>query len=127
MDYQIRVENGRNIDFKIEMGTDVTVISNSEQEYVSKQDGPLTQTNRVLSGPSQQSMREGFRKTFKLIQFTQQEIYVIRGLRKALLGQPVIEALQVAQKLFQGLGRLKDNYKIQLLSEAKRFALTTPR
>ena len=27
----------------------------------------------------------------------------------------------------QGPGRLKDNYKIQLLSEAKSFALTTPR
>ena len=68
-----------------------------------------------------------------------QEIYVIRGLRKALLGRPAIEALQVVQQvesiqasaitkkfpeLFQGLGRLKDNYKIQLLSEAKPFALT---
>ena len=30
-------------------------------------------------------------------------------------------------KLFQGLGRLKDNYKIQLLSETKPFTLTTPR
>ena len=30
-------------------------------------------------------------------------------------------------ELFQGLSRLKDNYKIQLLSEAKPFALTTPR
>ena len=51
-----------------------------------------------------------------------------------LLGRPAIEALQVVQQvesiqasvitkkfpeLFQGLGRLKDNYKIQLLSEAK--------
>ena len=75
---------------------------------------------------------------------TQQEIYVIRGLRKALLGRPAIEALQVVQQvepvqankcnivkifpeLFQGLGRLKDNYKIQIVPEAKPFALTTPR
>ena len=57
----------------------------------------------------------------------QQEIYVIHGLHRALLGQPAIEALQVVQKvepvqssdivkqfpeLFQGLGRLKDSYKI---------------
>ena len=76
------------------------------------------------------------------LQSTQQEIYVIRGLRKALLGRPAIEALQVVKQvepvqtssivkqlpeLFQGLGRLKDNYKIQLRSEAKPFALTTPR
>ena len=61
---------------------------------------------------------------------------------KALLGRPAIEALQVVKQvkpvqtsnivkqypeLFQGLGRLKDNYKIQLHSEAKLFALTTPR
>ena len=30
-------------------------------------------------------------------------------------------------ELFQGLGRLKDNYKIQLLSEAKPFPFTTSR
>ena len=35
--------NGRIIDFKIDTGADVTVIS--EQDYVSKQDGPLRQTN----------------------------------------------------------------------------------
>ena len=39
--------NGRNIEFKIDAGADVTVIS--EQEFVSKQDGPLRQTNQVLS------------------------------------------------------------------------------
>ena len=46
--------NGRNIEFKIDMGADVTVIS--EQEYLSKKDGPLLQSNRVLSGPSQQKL-----------------------------------------------------------------------
>ena len=135
--------NGRNIEFKIDTGADVTVIS--EQEYLSKQDGPLTQTNRVLSGPSHQKLEVCGQFSGRLsnpCQSTQQEIYVIRGLRKALLGRPAIEALQVVQKvdpiqinsivkqfpeLFQGLGRLKDNYKIQLLSEAKPFALTTPR
>ena len=46
--------NGRNIEFKIDSGADVTVIS--EQEYLSEQDGPLTKTNWVLSGPSQQKL-----------------------------------------------------------------------
>ena len=46
--------NGRNIEFKIDTGADVTAIS--EQEYISKQDGSLRQTNQVLSGPSQQKL-----------------------------------------------------------------------
>ena len=135
--------NGRNVEFKIDTGADVTVIS--EQEYLSEQDGPLTQTNRVLSGPSQQKLDvcgQILGNLSNQFQSTQQEIYVVRGLCKALLGRPAIEALRVIQQvepvqasnivkqfpeLFQGLGRLKDSYKIQLLSEAKPFALTTPR
>ena len=89
--------NGRNIEFKIDTGADVTVIS--EQEYLSKQDGPLTQTNRVLSGPSQQQRLDVCGQFLgnlsNQFQSTQQEIYVIRDLRKALLGRPAIEALQV--------------------------------
>ena len=99
----------------------------------------------MLSAPSQQKLDvcgQFLGNLSNQFQCTQQEIYVIRGLRKALLGRPAIEALQVVQQvqsvqassivkdfpeLFQGLGRLKDNYKIQLLSEAKPFALTTPR
>ena len=46
--------NSRNIEFIIDTGADVLVIS--EQEYLSKYDGPLTQTNQVLSGPSQQKL-----------------------------------------------------------------------
>ena len=58
---------------------------------------------------------------------------IIRGLHKALLGRPAIEAVRANSivkhfpELFQGLGRLKDNYKIQLLPEAKPFALNIPR
>ena len=71
--------NGRNIDFKIDTGADVTVIS--EQEYLSEQDGPLTQTNRVLSGPSQQKLDVCGQFVGNLsnqFQTTQQEVYVIR-------------------------------------------------
>ena len=116
-----------------------------EQEYLSKQDFPLLQSNRVLSGPSKQKLDicgQFLGNLSNQLWCTQQEIYFIHGSRKALLGRPAIEALQVVQKdqpvqasnivkhfpkLFQGLGRLKDNYKIQLLSEAKPFTLTTPR
>ena len=77
--------NDRNIDFKIDTGADVTVIS----EYISKQDGPLRQTNRVLSGPSKQKLdvcRQFLGKLSNQFQSTQQEIYIICGLPKALLG-----------------------------------------
>ena len=53
MDYQFRAK-WQEHKFKIDTGADVTVIS--EQEYLLKQDDPLTQTNRVLSGPSQQRL-----------------------------------------------------------------------
>jgi len=46
--------NGRNIEFKIDTGANVTVIS--EQDYITEHDGPLTQTHQVLSGPSQQKL-----------------------------------------------------------------------
>ena len=61
-----------------------------------------------------------------------------------LLGRPAIEALGLAvrvesitkqkgkpeninSKLFQGLGRLNTEYRIQLKEGAKPYALTTPR
>ena len=99
----------------------------------------------MLSGPSEQKLDvcgQILGNLSNQFQSTQQEIYVVCGLCKALLGRPAIEALRVIQQvepvqahnivklfpeLFQGLGRLKDSYKIQLLSEAKPFALTTPR
>ena len=100
MDYQIRVE-WQEHRFRIGTGADVTVIS--EQEYISKQDGPLRQTNQVLSGPSQQKLGICGQFSGNLsnqFQSTQQDLnYIIRGLRKALLGPPAIEALQVIQKV----------------------------
>ena len=67
---------------------------------------------------------------------------MVRGLQKALLGLPAIKALDVVSmvdqvksgsvieqfpELFTGLGRLKDDYKIELKSDAVPYALTTPR
>ena len=71
-----------------------------------------------------------------------QDIYVVRGLHKPLLGRPVIEALNIVAfvngiqvqdimkhypNLFTGLGRLKDSYKIKLTQGAEPFALSVPR
>ena len=72
----------------------------------------------------------------------QQEVYVVKGLRKPLLGRPAIEGLGVVSQieqvhtndivkrfshLFCGLGKLKDNYTIKLRKDAQPFSLTTPR
>ena len=43
--------NNRPLQFKIDTGADVTVIS--EEEYCQQPNGPLQPTHRVLSGPSQ--------------------------------------------------------------------------
>jgi len=68
---------------------------------------------------------------------------VIKGLSKPLLGHPAIEALAFVSmvepimmlnsvfnkfpQLFQGLGKLKDNYCIKLHNDCQPYALTTPR
>jgi len=135
--------NNRRLNFKIDTGADVTVIS--EEEYCEKIDGPLQPTDRALSGPSQHllEVQDQFEGTFQsAYSETQQSIYVIKGLCKALLGWPAINSLNIVQQiqpvhafnaisqfpeLFTGLGRLKDNYTIKLMDDAKLFALTTPR
>ena len=73
----------------------------------------------------------------------QNKISVVQGLSKPLLGRPAIEALAIVSmvepimtlekvaeafpQLFQGLGKLKDNYTIKLQNNCQPYALTTPR
>ena len=137
--------NQRKVTFKIDTGADVTVIP--ESFYRKKRDGPLQPTQRSLTGAGQQplNVQGQFVGHFKHKEIeTKQEIFVVRGLSKPLLGRPAIEALAIVSlvepvtvqsnsiiqkfpKLFQGLGKLKDNYCIKLQSDAQPYALTTPR
>lgn len=137
------VLNSRKLDFKIDTGADVTVIP--ETDYCEEQDGPLRPPERVLKGAGQQPLlvRGKFKGCLKKDEVeSQQDVYVVSGLRKPLLGRPAIEALGIVSlvepvlrddvakwfpKLFQGLGRLKDNYTIKLRDDVRPFALTTPR
>jgi len=71
----------------------------------------------------------------------EQEIYAVKGLCKPLIGPPAIMALskvnlidsvkqQVVDQhpeLFQGLGTIEGEYSIKLKSDAKPYALATPR
>lgn len=137
------VLNGSRVNFKIDTGADVTVIP--EALYSEDRDGPLTLSPRVLTGASQQplSVRGLFNGKIKHNhREIEHHVYVVSGLRKPLLGRPAIEALQLVTRIepieteeiikkfptvFQGLGRLKDDYTIKLKSDAQPFALSTPR
>ena len=76
----------------------------------------------------------------------QQQIYVVRNLRRQLhvLGRPAIEALELAVRvgaifdegatpvqmfpqLFEGLGKLEGEYAVKLRPDSKPFAISVPR
>ena len=140
------VLNGNLIPFKLDTGAEVTAIA--PDTYHNLQNVELRKPERILSGPS--------RKPLKVIgQFqghfvhrtkqTSQAVFVVEGLKTNLLGLPTITALNLAVRvdsitdipeqdipkqfpsLFQGLGNLGEEYDIQLKSEAKPFAIFTPR
>ena len=81
---------------------------------------------------------------------TQQEIFVVRGMTRCLLGRPAIEALQIIKwyqpvhkaennlseaadiqaefpNLFKGFEKMSEEYTICLKSDAQPCALSTPR
>ena len=135
--------NNRALEFKVDTGADVTVIP--ENAYLPRKDGELEPASIPLNRPTGEPLEVCRRFTAWLIRTTmksQQEIYVVRNLRRALLGQPAMKALRVAAlvepvqddnvveqfpELFKSLGKLKDSYKIMLREGATPFALTTPR
>ena len=102
---------------------------------------------KQLSGPSQETLNVQSQFTAQL-QRTEtkttstQEIYMVKGLAKPLLGRPAISALhfillvgsiqlqevmETFPTLFTGLGRLKGSYRIKLKEGAQPFALSVPR
>ena len=75
---------------------------------------------------------------------TKEEVYVVRGLHKPLLGRPSIESLGLVSRvlsigkaeqtpmemfpqLFRGLGKLQGEYHIELKEGVQPYALSTPR
>lgn len=123
----------------------MTVIPKALFDSVGK-DTPLKATKQTLRGPGHQLLpvKEYFTGTLKWgSQEVEEDVYVVRRLRRPLLGRPAIEALglikQVASvqlgsdtllehfpELFQGLGKLQREYHICFKDEARPFALTTP-
>ena len=135
--------NGKPVEFKIDTGADVSVIPHSVFKNLPTTN--LKPAQKVLSGPSHKLLpvKGQFVATLKNHdKEVEEEVFVVRRLRRALLGRPAIESLGLIRrlnavqtktdlvrdfpKLFQGLGKLEEDYKIQLKEDAKPHALTTP-
>lgn len=88
--------NSRVLESKVDTGADVMVIP--ETAYERKRDGNLAQSNLPLSGPTGETLEVCGKFSGNLAwkeRESQQDIYVVRNLRRALLGKPAIEALNV--------------------------------
>jgi len=135
----------KNVEFNIDTGAEVTVISEAVWRDIGQPS--LLPSDRTLRGPDTHVLPAQGKFTGKLRTGTQEaeeEIYVVKGLNKPLLGRPAITELKLVQRvaavnheelspmeqfpaLFEGLGKLQGNYTIQLQEGAKPFALSTPR
>ena len=86
--------NQQEVVFKIDTGADITVIP--DKYYSRAQDGPFQPVQCILTGAGQQPL-EVQGQIVVVLQYnnlqTEQNIFVIKGLRKSLLGCPAIEAL----------------------------------
>ena len=139
----LKIKN-ENIRFKIDTGADLTVIPEDVFHKLGK--FPLRNTTKRLFGPGQKELTVlgSFTDTISSDnKSVQEDIYVVRGLTRCLLGRPTIEKLELVKrvnevfmpeivkqnfpKLFEGLGKLDGQYSIKLKDDAKPFALTVPR
>ena len=141
----------RKVTFKLDTGAEVTAVSHST--YKTLQDSPkLRSPQRTLCGPSQKPLQVVGQCKVHLThgdKTSEEQLFVVKGLRSNLLGLPAIKSLNLAarldviskektpvseayiherfKKLFQGLGNLGEEYNIRLKPDAAPFALFTPR
>ena len=133
---------GKTVTLHVDTGAEVTVITERVWRQVGKPE--LTPPNRTLRGPDSTVINTlgKFTATFTWnARQAEGEVYVAKRLTKSLLGRPTIKDLDLLRivaavhsdpkgqfpSLFQGLGKLKDEYHIELMEDAKPFALSTPR
>lgn len=137
--------NGKQNAFKLDTGASVTAIPSSM--YSPQKYGTLQPPGKILYGPGKHKLdvRGRFKGTLCIDQkTTNQDVYVVTGLYKPLLGLPAIRALNLIKRVnsvqvqpvdfkaqypavFSGLGKLKQPYKIELETGAVPYALSTPR
>ena len=137
------IENQR-VRFKMDTGADVTVIPDT---CVPRKKTPLQKSTKGLFGPGQNSLQVFGMSSSKMEckgAVTSQDVYVVKNLQEPLLGRPAIEVLHLIQrlesvqstsvnyrevypKLYSGLGRMKESYKIRLREYAIPYAVSAPR
>ena len=136
--------NDKPVDFEINTGAEVTVISSEAHHEIG---GPtLCAASKTLRGPSHSELPVKGQFTAMLKyknRVVEQDLYVVESLHKHLLGRPAIEALNVVTRvltiegsgnpveqypqLFVGLGKLEGEYSIRLEEGAQPYALSVPR
>ena len=137
--------NGSPVEFCIDTGAEVTVISEATYRQVGSP--KLEPPQRMLRGldnhilPVRGLLTGQLKKGDKM---ATDAVYLVTGLHKPLLGRPAIEKLDLISrvgvvednteklkkqfpKLSEGLGKLQGEYKIELEPGAKPYALFTPR
>ncbi|PFX21652.1 Transposon Ty3-I Gag-Pol polyprotein [Stylophora pistillata] len=135
------------VHFKIDTGADVTVIP--EEVFRKCNLGKLRYTSKRLFGADHKGLCVigTIRDTLSLGEkCVTEDIYVVKGLKEPILGQPAIQKLNLLARineiqsqsyeesikakypqLFHGLGELEGEYEIKLKSDAQPFAIMTPR
>ena len=141
---EVKVDNHKAV-FKIDTGADVTAIP--AKLYTQGQFSKLSRATKILYGPGGTALKVNgkFIATLsKVNKSTEEEVYVVDGLRPPLLGGLAAMKLQLVArlnttsldtketvkrefpKLFSGLGKMKGAYTIVLKPGAKPFSLSTP-
>lgn len=137
--------NGQEAIFKLDTGAQVTAVPSSMHSV--EKHGDLQPSRKVLYGPGRYKLDTKGCFTGELSigkRTTEQIMYVVEELTRPLLGLPAIEALGLIKRLhtvavqqedvrvqypkvFSGLGKLKEPYKIELEPDAVPHALSAPR
>ena len=134
------------VKFRIDTGADETVIP--DHVYNELQDvNPLKEADKKLFGVGSKNVLPVVGMFTAVLQWknktTTQNIYVVEGMHKALLGNPAIDELHLISRvesikgsidyrgeypdLFHGLGKMEGPYKITLKDDAQPFAINVPR
>ena len=133
---------GINVPFKLDIGAEVTVVSQNVLELL----GPnrIRDTSKRLCGPDQKPLPVAGEMMLTLKykdRSTVQTVYVVKHLSQNLLGFPAIVELQLLTQvdeigpdimeqylsLFTGLGTLEGDYKIQMKPDAQPSSIFTAR
>ena len=137
--------NGNSVEFELDAGANVSVVPDF---IIPKLNATIQNSKRTLTGRDGSKLEVAgvISATLKANHLeSNQEIFVVRNLKTALLGRPAIEALNLVKvvnaveesyqeyvqarhlKLFKGLGKLDGKYHIQLKDNAVPYEVNTPR